>query len=237
VIEECKIDIKQLKQQYGAGLKAIGMGGSDEAVDSLLASVSGADIVDMGVAFKNVKSITSELEKLTNSSGESLEIAEKYYGMYVILLKVLNRMQTKFIRDVDAIHTVKLQAFIQEAQAATQEAKSSIKKLFPGDPNVKILENNIHSNEVTVTVANMYTKYLAEQQAAVLEKNTQLQRDLNTAVNTHITRNISSLLRTGNQNFDALMNLTMPVMRVFHDEEMQKEFRSLSSRITKTSNM
>lgn len=50
---------------------------TDDSLDALLESVSGDDLINMGVVFKNVKTVTTQLEKLTNQSGEHLDMAQR----------------------------------------------------------------------------------------------------------------------------------------------------------------
>jgi hypothetical protein len=50
---------------------------TDESLDALLESVSGDDLIDMGIVFKNVKTVTQQLENLTNQSGENLDMAQR----------------------------------------------------------------------------------------------------------------------------------------------------------------
>ena len=51
--------------------------------------------------FDNAKRFAAELERLTNETGEDLEAAKKYYGVYLMLLKTVSRLQEKFVENVD----------------------------------------------------------------------------------------------------------------------------------------
>ena len=43
----------------------------------------------MNVIFQNVKQVTQQLQELTQETNENLEFARKYYGMVVILNRII----------------------------------------------------------------------------------------------------------------------------------------------------
>ena len=47
----------------------------------------------MNVIFQNVKQVTQQLQELTQETNENLEFARKYYGMVVILNRIIVKMQ------------------------------------------------------------------------------------------------------------------------------------------------
>ena len=74
--------LDQLHGSFAAELESLGLDVSREQLEFLLSTVVGDDLVEMGIAFHNVKTITTQLERLTRESGEDLVVARRYYGMY-----------------------------------------------------------------------------------------------------------------------------------------------------------
>lgn len=233
-IADLREQIGSVKQKFRVKAKAIGLEMTPDSLDALLDSVSGDELISMGVVFKNVKTVTTQLEKLTQESNENLDMAQRYYGMYVVLLKTLDHMQKKFITDIDGEFTPKLRSFIAEAQANVTHAHEAIKKA-QGDATV--LGSNIENNRLTQEVARTYIDYLNEQKQMVREKNDQLIDTLITAVNTYrtvsVSRNVSVFLAKGNENFSSLMSLTMPKLRAFENARLRTEFQGLTQRMQK----
>jgi hypothetical protein len=101
----------------------------------------------MGIAFKNVRTVTTQLETLTTQSGEALDVARKCacaywrtfkrlrqlcptgsrfgiadYGMYVALLKTMDRMQKVFVDKVDREYVPNLRKFRRESEVGASLA-------------------------------------------------------------------------------------------------------------------
>ena len=74
------------------------------ALSRCLSSVSGDDIVTMAVVFDNIKHVTTQLQELTEQSGEALDVSKRYYGMYVVMIHVMDRIQKSFVRDINEKH-------------------------------------------------------------------------------------------------------------------------------------
>ena len=82
-------------------LSAIGVNLNSDQLEALMSSVIGDDIVGMSVVFNAIKDMTVQLAELTRESGEDLANAKKYYGMVVILHRIIGSMQENFLAKVD----------------------------------------------------------------------------------------------------------------------------------------
>jgi len=214
---------KVIREEFRTQASVIGLHLSDEALGALLDSVSGDDMITMGVVFQNVKSVTLTLEQLTNESGESLDAAQRYYGMYLVLLKTLDRMQKTFMYNVAKDYEPQLKKFIMEAEDTILEAERAIKKKA-GDYSV--LSRNIESNRLTIQAAKLYIQYLEQQKAMIKKRNEELEHNLVTAQNTYrtvaVSRSVATFLHNGRETFTHLMNMTMPELRVFENEALRR---------------
>jgi hypothetical protein len=221
-----------LKKSFAEELSKIGVEVNEDAVESLLSSVSGDDIVNMAVVFDNIKHLTTQLQTLTEQSGETLEVSKRYYGMYVVMIHVMDRIQKTFVRDIDEKHIPKLNEFVSQADRNIGQARSLI-KADGGDR--KTLEANIVSNQLTRQTAKLYIEYLERNRDLIAAENKRGQKNLATAMNTYetvkLSSDVASLMRTGRRNFETLMKLQVPALREFDNEAIRKEFQRMTSEL------
>lgn len=203
-----------------------------DGLESLLSSVSGDDFVSMIALFDNIRQLTGQLQDLTEQSGEALDIAKRYYGMHVVLVKIMDRMQIRFITEIDQEHIPRLQGYTKEAEGNIRQALELIRK-EGGDES--ILRSNIESNELTMRAARLYTEYLLQNADLIRAENKQIKKNLSTALNTYKTVKLSSdvsrLMKTGRQNFEALMKLQIPPLREFRNEMLRKEYQRMTTEL------
>lgn len=209
----------------------IGLSLSTEQIDVLMSSVVGDDILKMSVVFNAIKDVTLKLEELTNQSGESLEHAKKYYGMVVVLYKLMDCMQTHFIAEIDNNYLPKLQGFKETAQSNIKESK----KLMSKRVNVKTLKSNVESNELTLKVIALYKRVLMSQRDKVFKANDMTKKEMAVADNTYKTVSLSSavsgLISDGANNFGKLISLQIPDVREFQNQKIKEEFKLLSQKL------
>ena len=219
----------ELKKQFAKELSDIGVVVDEAAVESLLSSVSGDDIVSMAVVFENIKNVTAQLQNLTQRSGEALDVSKRYYGMYVVMVHVMDRIQKSFVRDVREKHIPKLKAFSKQADENIAQARSII-ELKGGDP--VLLSANIESNKLTQQTAILYIDYLQRNAALIEAENRRAQKNLATAMNTYntvkLSSDVASLMKSGRRDFDALMKLQIPQLREFSNESIRREFERMT---------
>ena len=219
----------ELKKQFAKELSDIGVVVDEAAVESLLSSVSGDDIVSMAVVFENIKNVTAQLQNLTQQSGEALDVSKRYYGMYVVMVHVMDRIQKSFVRDVREKHIPKLKAFSKQADENIAQARSII-ELKGGDP--VLLSANIESNKLTQQTAILYIDYLQRNAALIEAENRRAQKNLATAMNTYntvkLSSDVASLMKSGRRDFDALMKLQIPQLREFSNESIRREFERMT---------
>jgi len=203
-----------------------------DGLESLLSSVSGDDFVSMIALFDNIRQLTGQLQGLTEQSGEALDIAKRYYGMHVVLVKIMDRMQHRFITEIDQEHIPRLQGYTKDAEGNIRQALELIRK-EGGDES--ILRSNIESNELTMRAAKLYTEYLLQNADLIRSENKQIKKNLSTALNTYKTVKLSSdvsrLMKTGRQNFEALMKLQIPPLREFRNEMLRKEYQRMTTEL------
>ncbi len=234
-IEDAEVEISErererltLENDFVRGLEDLGLEVDLETARHLLGTVSGDDFLDLCIAFDNVRVVTEQLRVLTENAGESLDLARKYYGSYVVLIRILDRVQKEFVRRVEEEQVPKLAEFAARARENIRQAEAN--RAAGGDPQIAI--QNIRSNELTEQACEFYTRYLLEQAGDVAAQNEALQIKLRDAENTFDTVQLSSqvaeLLKEGQRNFSALLELEVPKLRGFENAELQLEFERLT---------
>jgi hypothetical protein len=222
----------ELKQRFADELEKIGVVVDEAGVESLLSSVSGDDIVTMAVVFESIKHVTTQLQQLTEESGEALDTSKRYYGMYVVMIHVMDRIQKSFVRDIGEKHIPKLNEFASKADQNIEQARALI-NIDGGDRD--LLEANIASNELTRATAKLYIDYLQKNSELIAAENVRAQKNLATAMNTYDTVKLSSdvaaLMNTGRRDFEALMKLQVPALREFSNEAIRKEFQRMTTEL------
>ena len=228
-IAEHEQQLQALKDSFSTELAQIGLKVDDAGIEALLSSVSGDDIVTMAVVFDNIKQLTLQFQTLTEESGEAVDSAKRYYGMYVVMIRVMDRIQDTFVDDIQQQHLPKLQEFAAQADRNIAEARDLL-ETRKGD--AETLQANIASNQLTKQTAGLYTEYLTRNAELIAAENKAAEANLATAMNTYNTVKLSSdvatLMNTGRRNFETLMQLDIPALREFHNDAIRKEFQRMT---------
>jgi hypothetical protein len=235
-------EIGAVKDSIRAELKELGLDVSSDQVDFLLSTVVGDNVIQVIVAFDNVKALTTQLEQLMVQSGENVETARRYYGMYTVLLEILDRMYGQVLQDIDLKYVPQIQGgkndkgkkvdgIIPKTERLTKETTRLMQK-DPSKKNQEILSANLRAQKLTLEASKLYLSYLARQRADISTAKQKLAPDLAAARNTYETVKVSSelvaMMRSGQNLFDTLKSLQAPELRVFENLEMKKEFEKLT---------
>ena len=208
---------------------------SPEQLEVWLSSVVGDDIISMNVIFQNVKQVTQQLQELTQETNENLEFARKYYGMVVILNRIIVKMQEKFIFKVEVNIVPRLNEYKSDALSNIKEAK----KLLIKNKNNKTLKANVNANEFTVKVIKFYRKVVTNQKnkikKSLLKSKESVRISLNTYKTVKLSSMVSELIKDGLENFETVEKLQLPVITKFENKQMQEEFKKLSMRFNLSS--
>ena len=227
--------LEEIKQTFAEELRALGLEIRDDQVDLLLSTVVGDNLIDLGIVFSNVKAITAQLEKLTEESGEDLQSARRYYGMYVILLKSLHQMHLQVEQAIANKYIPQIDAIADQAQNLMEQTKILWEKAPPAQR--RILNANLRAQRLTLKAAALYRQYLNEQGRQVTAARVALESDIATAWNTYETVRISGelvhLVRASRNLLDGLLKRQVPALRPFKNLAMQREFEKLTERLRK----
>lgn len=230
-----RAELERIKAEFVRELRAMGLELSNDQIDLLLATVVGDNIIDLGIVFDNVKAITKQLETLVEESGEDLESARRYYGMYVILLRALARMHSDVEEAIETRYIPEINAIADRAAELSKETRA----LMQTQPErAKLLRNNLQAQQLTIEAAGVYRDYLAEQRNEVERARSALAADIETAWNTYQTVRVSGelvdLVQSSQSLLDGLLEREVPPLRPFQNLQMQRELEKLTQELRRS---
>ncbi|MDQ2696043.1 MAG: hypothetical protein M3Z21_11835 [Pseudomonadota bacterium] len=224
-------ELNVVRQAFARELQDLGLHVSDEQLAFLLSTVTGDDLLELGIAFDNVKALTGQLEKLMAESPGDLEAARRYYGMYMVLLKVLDRMHLHLLEAVNGRYLPRIDAIA----ARTRQLRQETLALQRGAADGRFLEANLEAQTLTLRTAALYRDYLVEQSREVAEARRRLSRDIAVAANTYETVKVSgelvALMQDSQRLLDVLFSRQVPALRTFDNLAMKREFEKLTARL------
>ena len=235
-ISEREAEIDDKRQLFADQVRSMGLDLSLDQVDFLLSTVVGDEVIDIAIAFYNVKRITRDLERLTSESLEDIEIARRYYGMYTVLLQSMDALYEASLHSIDDRYLIEIGGIVARTQELMTQTGILISR---ADENHRsALQGNIRAQEFTLEAATMYQKYLEQQRSGLREAKRKLQRNLDVAKNTYETVKISGdllqVMRTSGDLFELLFNLHVPELRPFENIEMRREFEKLTIQLRRS---
>jgi hypothetical protein len=225
-------ELSRAKAEFAAELRGLGLELSDEQVELLLSTVVGDNLIDLGIVFDNVKSITEQLERLVAESGEDLPSARRYYGMYVVLLKSLHQMHLQVEQAIAGKYIPQIEAIAERARDLSEQTRGLMART---PAKREILEANLEAQRLTVEAAGIYRDYLDAQGREVTAARVALEKDIAAAWNTYETVRVSGelvgLVRSSRELLEGLLDRQVPALRPFRNQEMQREFEKLTAQL------
>lgn len=232
-ISERDVTIRDLKDSFGDELRSVGLDVTQQQLDFLLSTVVGDNVIEISIAFHNVKMITDQLEKLTSESLESIQLARRYYGMYTVLLDTLLYAYDEALYEID-------EGYLPEIEMLRTRTKSLIRKTeklvsSATDMHRPALRSNLDSQKFTLKAVDLYRGYLEEQRRGLREARKRLERDAELGMNTYETVQLSgdllSVMSTSDELFNFLFELQVPDLRPFENLELRREFEKLTTKL------
>ncbi len=187
-------------------------------------------------SFNNIKIITDKLVKLMEENQNDIEAQKKYYGIYALLLKTCVFMEAGFIDKVNSTYYPKLEDIYNQSKellSNAQEQLNSSKNLSANQK--KSLESNIQSLNTHLKVIQQYREYLKKQCKQVKELQMKFESAYDVAFNTYRTISVASdllgMIKDSKKDLEILINLQVPEIIVFDNENLEREFKSISEQL------
>jgi hypothetical protein len=229
-IGERNQQIDSLKAGFREHLRQIGLSVSPETADSFLLPVED-DIVSMAAVISNVGRITKQLQELVDASREAPEETKRYYGMYLLLVLAVDRIQAHFIQEIDERFLPRIARQEQEAACHIADAQAQLKA---GGLKVA-LQANIAANNRAIEACRLLADMLRGQRRMVLDENRKVKTQEAAAVNTYrtvcLSINVAELIGYCQAAFRALRELRLPPLRPFQNQRLNDELQRLAESV------
>lgn len=227
--------LTEAREGFAQELRALGLTLDGSALDVLLTTVVGEDLVGMALAFDNVRQITDQLERLVNQTHEDLDAARRYYGMYSLLLRALDRLHGRLIEDLDGRYLRAIEAIVERTLALMRETRALKRQL--GEHGAT-LAANLEAQQLTLRAATAYRAYLLEQRRQLVVARERLARDVAVAANTYETVKVSGelagMMASARRLLDTLRHVQVQPPRAFENLAMRREVERLTLRLRST---
>jgi hypothetical protein len=222
--------IENLKVGFREHLQQIGIIVSPETADSFLLPVED-DIISMAAVISNIGRLTEQLQRLVDESREAPSQTKRYYGMYLLLVFAVDRIQTHFAKEIEEHFLPRLADYEREAAQHIADARAQMSR---GGPREQ-LPANIAANRRNTEACRLMTDTLQSQKRSILEENRKVQKLKAAAVNTYrtvcLSFDIRELIGYCQDAFQALRELLLPPLRPFQNVQLNEELQRLAERV------
>lgn len=232
-IAERDLRMRDLKGEFRDELGRMGLEVTREQADFLLATVVGDNVIDITIAFHNVKLLTGQLERLTAENLEDIQLARRYYGMYTVLLQLIMHIYDTALQEIDEGYLPEIEEIRTRTHALMRQTSQMARRAEGA--HRATLQANLESQEFTLRAAEMYRGYLEEQRRSLREARGRIDKDLAVAMNTYETVQLSgdllSVMRSSQELFQLMFEMQVPDLRPFENAELRREFDKLTLRL------
>jgi hypothetical protein len=229
-IAERNSQIENLKTGFREHLLHIGLSVPPEQADTLLLPVVD-DIISMAAVISNIGQLTEQLQQLVDANKEAPAESKRYYGMYVLLVFVVDRIQTHFVSEIDGHFLPRIAEQEKGALRHIGDAQAQLRSCGPREQ----LQANIAENRRIIEACGLLSSRLRDYRRAILDDNRQVRILEAAAVNTYrtvcLSLNVAELIGYCDAAFRALRELRLPPLRPFQGIQLTEELQKLAERI------
>ena len=230
---ETKIEISKESLMYN--LSTAGVIFTSEQLDMLITRVDVDDILQLTLVFNNLKIVTEQLGRLMEATKNDIKATKKYYAMYVILSEMIVYTQKQYLNKMDNIYLPKVTRIVNDAEAIQIKTKMLINSTKDANSK-KILDSNYKSQILSAKTASLYKKQLNQQhqkiQSALKKSNHDLQIALNTFKTVQISFTLLEVIKESRESFNSLLNIQLPELIPFENKEMALEYEKITQEIS-----
>jgi hypothetical protein len=230
-IDDLRRQITDLRECFRCALQQIGIEVFEDEIDYLLMPVTQDDFVSMSAVVANLATLTSHLERLTEETRGLPAHTRRYYGMYLLLVYSVDRVQTRFMEEIDDVHVPKLRAFELEARQNITDARHQISG---GGPKEQ-LKANVEAAKLTIEACRSLANMLRDQRNSIAGENRHTKLMLNAALNTYktirLSMDVAGLMSDCREAFGALRQLQVPRLRTLQNVQLKAELQRLTERM------
>lgn len=229
-IAERNQQIDTLKGGFREHLRQIGITVSPETADSFLLPVEDS-IVSMAAVIRNIGDLTEGLQHLVDESREAPSETKRYYGMYLLLVIAVDRIQNHFISEIGEHFLPKIADYKKSAGQHIADAQAQLSR---GGPR-ETLTANIAANQRTIEACRLMADTLESQRRSIADGNRHVRTMRDAAVVTYktvrLSLNVAETIGYCEAAFRALRELQLPQLRPFQGVQLNDELQRLAERV------
>jgi hypothetical protein len=230
-VKENEACIEERKAALLHSFREVGLVLEPGQLDALLFSITGDNDIDMITVFHNIRIITEKLRELAVQSGEDIEAARRYYGMYAVLLRIMLALQQEYVRQVDDDFLPLLDRLLGENQALMEQTRILMRESEDG--RRAVYSANLESQMLTDKTGRLYRDFLAANRARMQASIIQTRKEYDLAENTYNTvrtaYNLIAMIQNSEKMFESISQLQVPELLTFENKQMKEEFQKLTT--------
>ena len=223
-----------LVRQAAVYFDAYGVKLAPSQAEVLLSRVDASDVIQMTTVFSVISSMTRQFEKANVQSGENIEVAKKYYGMYIVLLELQMHIQGQYLARLANNYIPGIELIMEEAKELRKDTAREIK----ASKEVRyrrVYEKNLRSQDLTIEVTNFYRDVLQKDAAKVARAKLLLKKHYGVAKNTlrtvQVSSDLSALISKNEALYQEVMELQVPDLVPFENLQVQEKFEAVTERL------
>ena len=150
----------------------------------------------------------------------------------MVLVDLFIHANLDVLEKIGKEYVPRLEEIMAAAKKFGEEAEQMLADTGSGGKNRQVLEVNIKANERTVKTAELYRRYLAEQENSLRDSVQKLKGDYSVARNTYDTvktgSDLISLIQISMNTLEGIFGFTVPDLALVYDQELMKEFERIT---------
>lgn len=235
---EAKIDDQKtirdkLLQSFRSRMEMYGVVLSPEQAEVLLSRIDAGDVTRMATVFVVISAITQQFEAAKKESGENIDVAKKYYAIYLGLLELQMHIQSEYIDRIENRYLPGVERIGDQARELCAETEA-IQKSSPKEHAAQYRQN-IDSQKFTIEVTEIYASALHTDRGKIVRAralvNEQHKLAENTLITVIVSADLSSLIRQAEGMYKEVMSLQTPALVPFENLQLQREFEAVTVRL------
>ena len=220
------------RSRFVQQMRDLGLDFDEGKADTLLATATGDDFVELCVVVSTLRDVVVELQALASQSGRA-ESAQRYYGVYIVLLKAVERLHADFVRRIEE----SLLPRLDELAARAEELIGQIEVVIANGGDAALGRKNQEANRLTLRAIGVYRAFLEKQAVSVRQRIAAVASALIDAETTYATMEISAevaaMIRDGLQILKSLEQLQLPPFTGFENQDLRAELDRLTVQLGK----
>jgi len=232
--EKYKLLIIELELNLQRKMAALGVELSIDQIKVMTTRIDGDELARSFAIFDVTKQISNSLAKLVEENSFSGTSTVKYYGVYVILSEILAFSQKNYVYKLENVYLPALDQISRNVDETITFSKQSLKDAS-SETNKAIFNKNIESNAFTLFVINEYREILLNQVISINDAIERTKEQITVAYSTYDTAvnsaNLVNLINETQNSFSQIMNMQLPEIIPFENEELELKFQQISDQL------